>query len=147
MISSLQQIFSRDLGALQKEIEAYNTETNLWKIEGQIKNSAGNLTLHLCGNLQHYIGSILGDTGYKRDRPAEFSMRDVPRAQLIEHIQTTKKVIHSTLSKYNDEDLDEKYPKPFKPDAPESIRYYLLHLTAHLSYHLGQVNYHRRLIG
>ncbi|MGI9543748.1 MAG: DinB family protein [Cyclobacteriaceae bacterium] len=147
MISSLKLIFNRDLESLQKEIEAYNPESHLWRVEGQIKNSAGNLALHLCGNLQHYIGTILGETGYQRDRPAEFSLKDVPIETLVEQIQTTQKVISSTLAKYNDQDLDQPYPKPFKPDAPGTIRYYLLHLTTHLGYHLGQVNYHRRLIG
>lgn len=147
MILSLQQIFNRDLDLLQKEIEAYEPESKLWNINGTIRNSAGSLALHLCGNLQHYIGAILGETGYKRDRPAEFSLRNVPVATLIKQIQITKEVVNNTLTKYKDEDLSQPYPKPFKPDAPDTIRYYLLHLMAHLGYHLGQVNYHRRLIG
>ena len=113
-------------------------------MSGDIKNSAGTLTLHLVGNLNHFVGKVLGHTDYARDREAEFSRRDVPRAELLEHVQDTKTMIERVLSSLNVTALEEVYPlEPL--GYPMTIRYFLLHLFGHLSWHLGQINYHRRL--
>jgi hypothetical protein len=86
---SLRSLFNRDLNKLKTEIEAYQKEENLWKIDKNIANSAGNLTLHLVGNINHFIGAQLGNTGYVRHRELEFSLNDVPRAELIEKLEAT----------------------------------------------------------
>ena len=82
LTETLLKLFERDLEALKTEIQAYSAEAALWKVQGTIKNSAGNLALHLAGNLQHFIGAILGNTGYIRNRDYEFSATDVPSQQL-----------------------------------------------------------------
>ncbi len=142
---SLKPLFSRDLNKLKQEIGAYNNEQRIWVTEGAISNSAGNLCLHLVGNLNHFIGKVLGGTGYIRNREAEFSLKGVPRQELVEMIEATITMVDSSLDKISPEQLSQEYPiQVFEKKM--TIEFFLLHLCSHLSYHLGQVNYHRRLL-
>ena len=145
LTTTLQQIFKRDLEKLKIEIEAYKDETNLWAIDRAVTNSAGNLCLHLIGNLNHFIGAEFGKTGYVRDRPLEFSDKGVPREILIQKINDTITVVDVSLNKITDAQLQQEYPIIVFAE-PMSTEYFLIHLAAHLSYHLGQINYHRRLL-
>ncbi len=141
-------LYQRNLNKLKEEISAYSDESKIWVIEDGISNSAGNLTLHLIGNLNHFIGAVLGETGYVRERDKEFSLKNIPRNQMLLSIDTTIAVIQFTLSKLTEADMDKPYPEQlpaFKDD--NSTRFMLTHLSVHLAYHLGQINYHRRLIG
>jgi len=139
------QLFKRDLEKLKDELKGYENPEILWKVPPGINNSAGNLALHLIGNLKHFIGAILGDTGYKRNREAEFNDRDVPVDILITEVDETIEVISSTLSELPDNQLNSDYPVEVFGE-PMKNSYFLLHLYGHLSYHLGQINYHRRLL-
>ena len=145
MTDSLNKVMQRNLVQLKKEMSAYNNEKDLWLMAGEIPNSAGTLCLHLCGNLQHYIGAMLGNSGYVRQRDAEFSARDVPVAELQLLIDTTMDVVSTTLSELDTNALAENYPEEVF-GTPMSTEYFLIHLSAHLGYHLGQINYHRRLL-
>ncbi|WP_185094472.1 DinB family protein, partial [Elizabethkingia anophelis] len=140
MIETLQILFKRDLLKLKTEIESYQSEENIWKISQHISNSAGNLCLHLIGNLNHFIGAITGKTGYIRNRESEFSLKDVPRTQLTEMIDNTILVIENTLNNLDEDDLKKEYPLVVFEDKM-STEFFFTHLTAHLSYHLGQINY------
>ncbi|HAY3552868.1 DUF1572 domain-containing protein [Elizabethkingia meningoseptica] len=145
MIEILQNLFKRDLLQLKAEIEAYQSEENIWKTAQQISNSAGNLCLHLIGNLNYYIGNTIGNSGYVRDRPAEFSKKNVPRTELINMIEDTIVVLNNTLNSLQDNDLKKEYPLVVFEDKM-STEFFFTHLTTHLGYHLGQINYHRRLL-
>ncbi|MEO6230101.1 MAG: DinB family protein [Ferruginibacter sp.] len=146
MIAHLQQLFNRDLNKLKVEIESYSDEKLLWKVDKEITNSAGNLCLHLVGNLNTFIGKELGGTGYERNRPLEFSLKDVPRIELVKMIEDTALMVETTLTKLSEKQLDEIYPtEVFAKEM--TTGYFLIHLAMHLSYHLGQINYHRRLPG
>ena len=139
-------IYERDLDKLRTEIEGYSNEDDLWKTGDGISNSAGNLCLHLTGNLQHFFGSVLGGSGYVRDRDAEFANKNVPRDEMLAMIDSTKAVVVDTLNKLTDEDLATTYPIEVF-GHPMTTGYFLTHLTTHFNYHLGQLNYHRRLLG
>jgi uncharacterized damage-inducible protein DinB len=141
----LKTLFERDLQKLRQEIETYQDEQVLWQIAPGISNSAGNLCLHLLGNLNTYIGAQLGHSGYVRHRELEFSAKDVPRAELLAGIDETRRVVAAGLSAVSDEQLAAGYPTPVF-DAPASLTQFLVHLATHLTYHLGQINYHRRLL-
>ena len=145
MIENLKIIFNRDLNRLKTEIESYQDEAILWKINGDIKNAAGNLCLHLIGNLNTYIGAEIGKSGYIRNRELEFSLKDVPKSELLMMIEQTIKVVDESLSQLKEEDLAQEYPTLVFEDKT-STGFFLIHLTTHLTYHLGQINYHRRLI-
>ena len=145
LLETLQSLFVRDLNKLRSEIELYQKEENLWKIEGAIANSAGNLCLHLIGNLNTYIGKELGKTGYVRNRELEFSQKDVPKKDLIDKINHTIEVVNASLKNVDESVLAIEYPVMVF-DKKTSTEYMLIHLATHLTYHLGQINYHRRLI-
>lgn len=129
---------------MRQEIAAYQTEDSLWSIEAGISNSAGNLCLHLIGNLNMYIGKELGGTGYVRNRQQEFSLKNIPRTELLEKIDATIAMIPAVLDNLTEADLAADYPVLVFQEKT-STEYMLIHLTTHLTYHLGQINYHRRL--
>jgi len=143
--NTLIALFERDLNALKRELLAYNDEKNIWKIESEIANSAGNLALHLLGNLNAYIGAQIGKTGYVRNRPLEFSAQFVPRERIIRDIDDTVEVVKTALISLNQIDYEADYPV-LVFEKKTSTEYFLTHLAVHLGYHLGQVNYHRRLL-
>lgn len=141
----LNSIITRDLQKLKLEIESYKDESNLWRIEKNIANPAGNLCLHLVGNLNMYIGATLGNTGYLRDRESEFALKNVPKSELIKRIEETIAMVNHVLPNLKEEILLEEYPLIVLKEKT-STEFFLVHLSAHLSYHLGQINYHRRLV-
>lgn len=143
--SELITFFENELNALISELELYNNEENIWKLEKNITNSAGNLSLHLVGNLHTFVGKEVGKTGYVRNRELEFSQQNISRNTLIKSIEETKEMIKSSLSPLSEADLKKEYPI-LKFSKPESIEFFMVHLIKHLTYHLGQVNYHRRLL-
>ncbi|MCB0402586.1 MAG: DinB family protein [Flavobacteriales bacterium] len=145
MINVLQQLFERDLNRLKEEISLYPDEALLWKTTGGISNSAGNLCLHLIGNLNHFIGATLGNTGYIRERDKEFSNKNVPVDEMNRQIDDVMQVVNTTLNQLNEDDLKKDFPIAFFQENL-STGYFLAHLTTHLNYHLGQINYHRRLL-
>ncbi len=143
--SNLVTLICRDLSKLKLEIESYPDEKQIWKIDKRIANSAGNLCLHLVGNLNAYIGAQLGNTGFVRDRDSEFALKDVPRLELVKRIEQTIQMIQQVIPTLTSEQLEKEYPLLVLKEKT-TTGYFLLHLAMHLSYHLGQVNYHRRLI-
>src|SRR5689334_7698132 len=110
LIETLKKIYTRDLEKLKLEISLYKNERKIWYIEKQILNTAGNLCLHLVGNLNTYIGTVLGQTGYVRNRDLEFSQKDIPREDLIKKIEDTISVIEKTMSRLKEEQMNEEYP-------------------------------------
>lgn len=145
IINTLKALFHRDLNKLISEVKQYKSESDIWKINGQINNSAGNLCLHLVGNLNTYIGRELGKTGYVRNRELEFSSKDISRQELIQMVENTIEIINQTLDHFDENLLEAEYPI-LVLDNKTSTEFFLVHLATHLAYHLGQVNYHRRLI-
>ena len=141
----LTDLYERDLAKLKEEIQAYSNEDDLWKVADGIPNSGGNLCLHICGNLKHFFGAVLGNSGYVRDRDAEFANKDVPRDQMLADIDVARHSVLSTLAELTEEDLDKPYPIDVF-GHPMTTGYFLTHLATHLNYHLGQINYHRRLL-
>lgn len=137
--------FEKELKTLITELESYKDEENIWRTDRGISNSAGNLSLHLIGNLHAFIGKEIGKTNYVRNRELEFSQKDVSRATLINSINETIVMIRESLLLLSDEGLKNDYAL-MKFSKAETNEYLLVHLLKHLTYHLGQINYHRRLI-
>jgi uncharacterized damage-inducible protein DinB len=138
-------ILERDLNKLREELHAYKTSEDLWKVIPGIANSAGNLVLHLAGNLRHFIGAELGKTVYIRQRELEFSTKHVAVAELDELISITTRETTEALRQLDPAVLSKEFPKEVG-GMKRDTAYILLHLLAHFSYHLGQINYHRRII-
>ena len=145
IIENLVTLFHRDLNKLKLEIEQYQSDDAMWLIDRTITNSAGNLCLHLIGNLNAYIGVGLAKTNYVRERPLEFSLKNIPRQQLLQMIDNTITIVEQGLNNLTNADLSTNFPFVIW-DAPTTIGNTLLLLLTHLNYHLGQINYHRRLL-
>jgi len=145
LTKTLSALFTRDLNKLKTEIAAYTKEAVIWEVPEGITNSAGNLCLHLIGNLNGFIGSELGKSGYVRQRDLEFSLKNIPRIELLDKIEATIKVVTQVVEKLTDEQLNSDYPLLVLTEKT-STQYFLIHLATHLTYHLGQINYHRRLL-
>ena len=145
LIEILIQLFERDLKRLIAEIDLYKNEQNIWRIEENILNSAGNLTLHIIGNLNTYIGKEIGKTNYVRNRELEFSQKGISKHKLIKSLNETIDIVRKALINLQQSELENEYPI-LVFTKKTSTAFLLVHLTTHLTYHLGQVNYHRRLI-
>ena len=141
----LLKLFDRDCEKLIAELELFESEAALWMVAVGVSNAAGNLALHVIGNLNHFIGVQLGGTDFRRDRPAEFASRDIPRAELIDQLSATKTVLATVLPSLDAARLEGIYPEEVL-GYPMTTRYFLIHLYGHLNYHLGQVNYLRRVL-
>lgn len=145
MPAAIAGILDRDLQALRREVEAYPDDRGLWQPVPGISNTAGTLVLHLTGNLQHYFGAVLAQTGYVRDRPAEFARRDVPRAELLRQIDAARSAVRAGAAGLPDAELAADYPEVIA-GVRVATGDYLVHLTAHFAFHLGQLDYHRRVV-
>jgi hypothetical protein len=137
--------FERDLDKLIEEINSFKTENDIWKTKDGINNSAGNLTMHLFGNLNHFIGKTLANTDFVRKREEEFSVKDIPREKLVSDLKFLKETIKNTLPKLSEENLKKDFPLQIR-DQTFSTENMLIFLLAHLNYHLGQINYLRRIL-
>ena len=145
VIDHLISLYDRDLNRLKDEVLLYKDEQNLWIIDKNINNSAGNLCLHLIGNLKTYIGNGLSRTDYIRDRAFEFKSKDVERTTLITEIEETLIIVRRGLMSLDQKQLSDDFPIIIWGEASEML-YTLLHLHSHINYHLGQINYHRRML-
>lgn len=144
-VEIIKSLLNRDLNKLKLEIDSYKDENVIWHIEKSISNSAGNLCLHLIGNLNTYVGAQIGNTDYIRNRELEFSTPSVPKNTLILQVDATIAVINEALDKLVEEDLMQDHPY-LVFENKTSVGFLLMHLSTHLAYHLGQINYHRRLL-
>jgi hypothetical protein len=139
------QIIERELEGLKKQLISYPDEQDIWTTSPSIQNSAGTLALHITGNLRHFIGAGIGKSGYIRDRTGEFSDRDIPRTELLDQLDQTIQDIKKALADINKDELDQTYPLEIG-GINVNTKEWLLHLMVHFSYHLGQIDYHRRFI-
>ena len=141
----LRPIYARDLKTLDREVAAYPDDASVWREVPGLPNTAGTLVLHLVGNLNHFIGTILGETDYVRDREAEFATRDTPRAELRRAVSDVAAVVEGVLMALPAARLDEPFPVQFR-GATLRVGTTLVHLATHLAFHLGQIDYHRRVV-
>jgi len=144
-VDQLRAILLRDLRALRREIEAYPDDASVWAVPEGISNSGGTLVLHLVGNLRLFVGRVIGGDGYERDRPREFSARDLPRAELLRDIDLTLAAVDRAMPTLTAERLAAEYPMAMGA-VRVNTQDLIVHIAVHLGYHLGQVDYHRRIV-
>jgi hypothetical protein len=134
--------YERDIRKLIEEVNLFKDEANLWRTTGSVKNSCGNLVLHVVGGTNYLVGTIIVNTGYVRNRDEEFIKKGIARSELIARLEQLIPMINHALGAV---DMDAEYPLIFDDDK-RSNSYLLVQLLAHLNYHLGQVNYLRRIL-
>jgi uncharacterized damage-inducible protein DinB len=144
LISSVKTILERDLNKAIQEINAYHQDETLWEVKGEIKNSSGNLAIHIAGAIHHFIGKVLGENGYIRDRDREFSDKNLSVSEIIARLTQAIEVVKDVLESLKEEDLDKEFPEKIGGNTL-SVGFFLIHLVSHVNYHLGQINYNRRL--
>jgi len=144
MENYLAELFERDLLKLRDEIKNFKDEDNIWRREDGISNSAGTLVLHLVGNLNYTVGALIGGTGYVRNRQQEFSLMDVPREKLIADIENLIEVVKNSLAGITWQKLEDQYQ--LEMFGQKSTAFYMMQFYGHLNYHLGQINYLRRIL-
>lgn len=138
-------VMIRELRALRRELDAYPNDGDLWRVAPGTVNPGGNLILHLTGNIQYFVGAVLGGTGYVRNRDAEFGDRGAPRSRLLTEIDRAIQAVETGLGALSDADLERPYPESVG-GVSFTTGAFLAHLATHLAYHLGQVDYHRRIV-
>lgn len=141
----LNQLLQRDLSKLIEELKAYSDEGNLWLIDQGINNSAGNLTLHLIGNVKQFFGLDLVGIAFERDRDSEFVPSLLTRDHLLQELEELKKILEQALVPMDPKKLGDQSIHSFLGHSM-TVGYFLIHLYGHFNYHLGQINYHRRLL-
>lgn len=145
MIDDVRRVLVRELHAFAREVELFPDDETLWRVPPGVTNSAGNLALHACGNLNHFVGAVLGGTGYVRQRPAEFATHGGRREEVARQLRETAAVVADVLPRLSPRALDALYPVPHDGVQIACGRF-LLHLCTHLAFHLGQAGYLRRSV-
>ncbi|MBB5634532.1 hypothetical protein HDF26_002800 [Pedobacter cryoconitis] len=141
------QLYKRDLSRVTEELKKYPDDNSLWEVLPGTTNSGGNLLQHLIGNLKTFVGNPFGHIGYERNRDAEFNARLFTKEELITEFGQLSEIITDAIATLTDEGLNSDYPTEIKVvNEDQSVEYVLIHLLAHLSYHTGQINYHRRYV-
>jgi hypothetical protein len=141
--SVVASLMLRELETFKRQIAAFPDDSGPWQARSGVANTSGTLALHCAGNIQHFIGAKLADTGYVRQRDLEFSRRDVPRSEIVAELDRAIAAVR-LLEKMGAEDLPPVFPDPFG-GKQVNTDVMLVHLAVHLGYHLGQADYHRRL--
>ena len=143
--SSVHAVLRRDLAAVRRTVEAYPDDATLWEARPGLPNAGGTIVLHLAGNIQHYLGGVLGGSGYQRDRAAEFARRGVTREELMAEVDAAISAVDRGLMSLGDDQLATAYPEQIGGRSV-AMGDFLVHLAVHLTYHLGQLDYHRRVV-
>jgi hypothetical protein len=145
MIDEVRRLLVRELETFAREVELFPDDASLFRTLPGVTNSAGNLALHVCGNLKHFVGTVLGGTGYVRNRDAEFASRAGRREDVARELHETAAVVTETLARLPREALDKPYPQPVA-NLQLPCGLFLMHLAVHLGFHLGQAGYLRRVV-
>ena len=143
--ADISRLINRELASQRDELLAYPNEADMWKLPPGLPTSAGNLALHLIDNLRFFIGTQFGATGFVRDRDAEFASKGVPRAEIVKHIETAADEVTRALATLDPALLDKPFPVDVGGHKIQTALF-LQHLASHLAYHLGQIDYHRRVV-
>lgn len=145
IVDAVRHVLLRELRTVAREVAAYPDDDALWRDVPGLPNPGGTLALHLAGNLEHYVGAVLGGSGYVRDRDAEFATRGLTRAEVRARVDAAARAVDAALRSFPADRLARAYPERVGGRTTRTVDY-LLHLSAHLAYHLGQLDYHRRTV-
>ena len=145
LAETVSRLLVRELEAFERELALFADGDSVWRTVPGVTNSAGNLALHVAGNLQYYVGAVLGGSGYVRDREDEFGRRSEPRSGVTREIRAAIRVVQEVLRDLPGERLEREYPEPVN-GLPLRTDRFLLHLCTHAAFHLGQAGYLRRVL-
>ncbi|HYX20254.1 MAG TPA: DinB family protein [Thermoanaerobaculia bacterium] len=142
---NLALLLTRELATFERELDLFPDDASAWGRAPGVSNAAANLALHVAGNLQHFVGTVLGGTGYVRDREREFGRRDGPREDVKRELRAAARAVSDVLPGLPADRLSAEYPEPVNGMRLRTDRF-LMHLAAHAAYHLGQASTARRTL-
>jgi len=145
VVADIRLLFLRELATFRREVELFPDDDTLWRTVPGVTNSAGNLALHIAGNLRHFVGAVLGKTGYVRNRDAEFGTREGSRDMVSKTLAAAEAEVAATFAKLDDAAMAAPFPAPPKGVEVTTQRW-LIHLVSHAGFHLGQAGYLRRIL-
>lgn len=135
----------RELEGFVREVEACPDDEVLWAVSPGVTNSVGTLALHVSGNLQDFVGRVLGGSSYVRNREYEFSHRGSTRAEVVAELRRAGDAVSTALAELDPSRLEAEYPMPVGGHTVNTAAF-LAHLGAHIALHLGQAGYLRRFV-
>lgn len=144
--TNLATLLVRELHGFARELDLFPDDEAVWKVVPGVTNSAGNLALHVAGNLQHFVGAVLGETGYVRHREEEFSRSSGTRAAIKVELDEAIRVVEKVLPTLSADVLSKPYPLSMVPGKEIETALFLQHLCSHAAFHLGQAGYVRRAL-
>lgn len=116
-------------------------EEQFWTRPFPFGNSMGNLILHLNGNLAYYIGAILEDSGYTRDRENEFCReQSMSRESALRKFSLTVDEVLKSLESQNESDWSAEYTAEGVDDVHDRFSIFL-RCSVHFHHHIGQMIY------
>ncbi|MDH5397472.1 MAG: DUF1572 domain-containing protein [Cyclobacteriaceae bacterium] len=120
------------------------SEDQIWHKPNENTNSIANLIMHLSGNIRQYIISALGEQPDSRIRADEFSVRGGKnKSALLNLFNNTTDEACAVITNLTSQQLNAVYLiQGFKHTGVSSI----IHVTEHLSYHIGQIALLTKLI-
>lgn len=138
----MERLLVRELRAFQREILLFPDDAAVWATLPGITNSAGNLALHVAGNLRDFVGRVLGGLPYIRDRDDEFGRRTGTREEVVTALEAAIGAVEQTPLDQGREGEFPERPGGYRVE----MRLFLMHLCVHAAYHLGQAGYLRRAL-
>lgn len=141
----MSDLLVRELEGLRREIAFFPDDESIWHTVPGISNSAANLALHVAGNLQHFVGRVLGGTSYVRNRELEFGRTSGTKDDVIRELQAAATVVRITLARLGADRLASEFPEHHAGLRFQTDRF-LLHLCTHAAFHLGQAGIVRRAL-
>ena len=138
LASTQRTIAKQNLPRIVKCLEQLSEEEIWWR-PNSVSNSAGNLVLHLCGNVRQWIISGLGGAKDMRKRDLEFSEQGpIPRKALVTQLRQTVREASRILSRLSDESLTRNYRiQGYRVTGLDAV----FRVAEHFRYHTGQIIY------
>src|SRR5450755_4034585 len=96
-MSDIAKLMERELNGFRLEIELFPDDESIWRTLPGVTNSAANLALHVAGNLQHYVGAVLGGNGYARHRDVELGRKSGTRAEVVAEIDAASLAVGQVI--------------------------------------------------
>ena len=132
------RLFEEGVVRIKKSLSLM-TEAQIWHRPNENSNSAGNLVLHLCGNVRQWLLTGLGKNPDIRTRQAEFDEKGpIATKALLEKLDQVMKEVDEMLDSLKPEDLTATHLVQGYQENGVSI---LVHVVEHFSYHVGQITY------
>jgi uncharacterized damage-inducible protein DinB len=150
-METLDQLFldfsARKIDELSKRIDTCLerlSEEQIWLRGKESENAAGNLVLHLCGNVRQWIVANIGGQPDRRDRDSEFSARSgVSKLELRERLRVTVDEALQVIGSLPAERLSERVTiQGYEGSVLEAI----YHVVEHFSMHAGQLFFMTKML-